>query len=242
MAKQMYNAREPATGGKVEEIQDLYRKVYPRICAYEMKYDQAQKKNEKPKTLKEKVLNASIIIFMIAMVIAISSTMIWATSNVTDSFTLSMTILASLVGGPIVMIVVFGFYVASLPTTKEVFIKFPLKEEEKKFRKLITELGEELETGGQLRIFINNRPEDMKEISFKKPIPKHILFRGDNSDVSKRSFLFETVDDEITVLLPDFSGVYQYDKKPKGDTSGIPDANMPRYAAEGVAITGDTFF
>lgn len=242
MAKPMYNAREPANTEKVIELQNHYRRVYPKICGYEMKLDHARKKNEIPKTLKDKVISHLFFWSLAAFAGGLVYLFFWVLQNVTDAFTISMSILGILIGGPFSMIAAFIFYMVKQPREKEVYIKFPLKKEEADFRKMITELGEELEAGSKLTVFINNQPAFLESISFKSPLPKHVLFRGTNDDPSKRSFLFEIVDDEITVFLPDQYGVFKYDKKPKYDTSGIPDANTPRYLAEGTAIVGDAIF
>lgn len=239
MEKPMFNSREPASGEKVKQIQDFYKDIYPAICRYESKVYVESRKNEKPLTLKNKIIGYLVFFSLVLFTAGAVYALISAIENIKDTFLLSMSILGLTIGTPLIIIASVIFYVAKMPQPKPVNIKYPLREEEIKLRKMISELGIELGTGKALDVFIDNRPAN---ISLKKELPKHILFRGANDDPSKRSFLFEIIQDEITILLPDEAGVYKYDKKPKFDNSGIPDGNNPRYAAEGIAIVTDTFF
>ena len=239
MEKPMFNSREPASGEKVKQIQDFYKEVYPAISSYESQVYVEKRRNEKPLTLKNKIIGYLVFLGLVLFTAGMVYALILAIENIKDTFLLSMSILGVAIGTPFTIIASVIFYIAKLPEAKEVNIKYPLKKEEIKFRKMISELGIELGTGKELEVFIDSR---LSGISFKESLPKHILFRGSNDDPSKRSFLFEIIDDEITILLPDAAGVYKYDKKPKLDGSGIPDGNSPRYAAEGIAIATDTFF
>lgn len=238
----MYNARDAAAGQTVSEIQSYYKNVFPRIQKFREAYEIADQKNTLPLTLGRKISNTLVAIGFFAACATLVYLFIYSIQNIKEPFNLSMAMLGILVGGPITILTLVITYIATTPSSKKLLVKypkFPLKNEEKVFMALIKKLGVELGSGDNLQIFVDQQRSD---VSFKQQLPKHILFRGSNDDPSKRSFLFEVEDDEITILLPDYHGIYKYaSKKHVQDNPFVPNANFPQYIGDSAAMISDTF-
>lgn len=235
----MYNAREAASGDTVAEIQNFYKEVFPKIQSYQGEVWAEKKKNARVIGVPEKILNWTFNLAMIGAIGTLIYFFFYSISNVKDSFTLSMIILGILIGGPIALFTAFFLFLNTKPEDKPISVKFPLKKEEQEFMNLIKKFSSEHGSGTKLSIYVNTA---LASLSFKEPLPEQMLFRGDNDDASKRSFVFEVKEDEIKILLPDEAGVYKYANKPgKSSGEGLPNANFPQQVGDGLAIIDNTF-
>lgn len=236
----MYNAREAASGKTVSEIQEFYKRIYPRIQSYQGEVWAEKQKNKREIGLAESILDLVFTLTLLGAAGTLIYLLGYSIANVKDSFTLSMIILGILIGGPIFLFVAFMAFMLNKPSNKETYIKFPLKEDEKKMMDLIKKFAATQGCGKTLRIYVNNHPATF---SLKEPLPSLMLFQGTNEDASKRSFVFEVVEDEITILLPDKAGVYKYASKTHlPDIQGLPDGNGPQQLGDAGAMIDSTFF